>query len=487
MVIQHNIAGMNANRQLNITTGIQAKSSEKLSSGYRINRAADDAAGLAISEKMRRQIRGLTQASSNAQDGISLVQVADGGMAEVHDMLQRGNELAVKAANGTLTDEDRNYIQLEIDQIKAEIDAINGKTTFNEIYVLRGTDTETTTSGVDIVGGLPDWVGIDSASSSAGNMASEYTTQVDYTLITGEGDEAVTTSGTADIKHAATMLDFSAYDPSKLEDMIDQGFYCTCCTCNNHYSVKFTDSDPSSNPETSGTHYIYSVNISDAQNGNDIVQKIISTIGNRPRNHYTLFEGNGSQLILYDGRSKEENPYPGAEYDSTQWPKSGISLQAFNTKPSATRGLFGQGVAEAHTETTKGTKNLILQVGADNEDSDHLLIELPYISAKTCSIEGVSVMTQTLAQSAINSFKAGIAYVSEQRSRMGAYQNRLEHTVRNLDNVVENTQAAETQIRDTDMATEMVKYSNNNILMQAGQAMLAQANQTNQGVMALLQ
>ena len=138
MVIQHNIAGMNANRQLNIITGLQAKSSEKLSSGYRINRAADDAAGLAISEKMRRQIRGLTQASANAQDGISLVQVADGGMAEVHDMLQRGNELAVKAANGTLTDDDRSYIQQEIDQIKAEIDAINGKTTFNEIYVLRG-------------------------------------------------------------------------------------------------------------------------------------------------------------------------------------------------------------------------------------------------------------------------------------------------------------------------------------------------------------
>ena len=318
-------------------------------------------------------------------------------------------------------------------------------------------------------------------------MASEHITQVNYTLTTGVGDDAVTTTGTADIKHAATKLDFSQYDSSKLEEMKGQGFYFTCCTCNNHYSIKFTDSTPSQNPETSGTHYIYSVDISSAQNGSDIVQKIVSTVGTRPQQHYTLLEGNGSELIVYEGRSKEANPYPGAVYDSSQWPTTSPSLQSFNTRPSATRGLFGQGVAEAHTETTKGTKNLILQVGANNEDSDHLLIELPYISAKTCSIEGVSVMTQTLAQSAINSFKTGIAYVSEQRSRMGAYQNRLEHTVRNLDNVVENTQAAETQIRDTDMATEMVKYSNNNILMQAGQAMLAQANQTNQGVMALLQ
>ena len=135
MVIQHNITAMNSNRQLGKTTWMQAKSSEKLSSGYKINRAADDAAGLAISEKMRRQVRGLTQASANAQDGISLVQVADGAMAEVHDMLQRCNELAVKAANDTLTYQDRSYIQAEIDKIKEEVDAINGKTTFNEIYV----------------------------------------------------------------------------------------------------------------------------------------------------------------------------------------------------------------------------------------------------------------------------------------------------------------------------------------------------------------
>ena len=135
MVVQHNISGMNANRQLNITTGIQAKSSEKLSSGYRINRAADDAAGLAISEKMRRQVRGLTQASKNAQDGVSFVQIADGALTEVHDMIQRGNELAVKAANDTLTAEDRSYINQEISKLKEEIDAIGGKTTFNEIPI----------------------------------------------------------------------------------------------------------------------------------------------------------------------------------------------------------------------------------------------------------------------------------------------------------------------------------------------------------------
>ena len=273
MVVQHNLTAMNSNRMLGVTTSTQAKSTEKLSSGYKINRAADDAAGLAISEKMRRQVRGLTQAVANAQDGISAVQTAEGALGEVHDMLQRMNELAVKAGTDTLQSTDRDYIQSEINALITEIDRVSATTTFNEQALLDGSFT--------------------------------------------------------------------------------------------------------------------------------------------------------------------------------------------------------------------GKK---LQVGAESVASNQIQMD---ISAMTASGLGVSSLKVSgsdgaTARGSIATIKTALEKVSKQRSDLGAVQNRLEHTVKNLDNVVENTQAAESQIRDTDMATEMVRYSNNNVLAQAGQAMLAQANQSNQGVLSLL-
>ena len=272
MIVQHNLTAMNSQRMLGLTMSSQAKSTEKLSSGYKINRAADDAAGLSISEKMRRQIRGLTQASLNAQDGISAVQTAEGALTEVHDMLQRMNELAVKAANGTNQSEDQEYIQAEVDQLITEIDRVAQTTTFNERMLLDGS--------------------------------------------------------------------FSAVQ---------------------------------------------------------------------------------------------------------------------------------------------------LQVGAEGNAANQITMNVEEMSASAINVDAVSVTSIASAQAAINTIKGAIRTVSEQRSHLGAVQNRLEHTINNLDNVVENTTASEAQIRDTDMAAEMVKYSNNNILAQAGQAMLAQANQANQGVLALLQ
>ena len=276
MVVQHNLTAMNSNRMLGITTKTQAKSTEKLSSGYKINRAADDAAGLSISEKMRRQVRGLTQASANAQDGISMVQTAEGALTEVHDMLQRMNELAVKAANGSNQSVDRDYIDSEIQQLKSEVDRVAATTTFNELNLL--------------------------------------------------------------------------------------------------------NSDQSIN----------------------------------------------------------------------------------------------------------------LQVGAETEGKNQIAVSIKKMNAvglsiNTVSVKGSGTKGESAAKKAITSIKAAIQAVSTQRSDLGAQQNRLEHTIKNLDNVVENTTSAESQIRDTDMATEMVKYSNNNILAQAGQAMLAQSNQANQGVLSLLQ
>ena len=275
MVVQHNLTAMNSNRMLGITTSVQAKSTEKLSSGYKINRAADDAAGLAISEKMRRQIRGLTQASENAQDGISCVQTAEGALTEVHDMLQRMNELAVKAANGTMTSADRGYINSEVQALVSEIDRVASTTTFNEQMLLDGS-----------------------------------------------------------------------------------------------------------------------------------------------------FSNKGLQV--------------GAEANQI----IDLSIKAMSAE-----GL----------ELIGGAANI--------------------------SVGGASPAN---AQKAICMIKTALAKVSQQRSDLGAIQNRLEHTIKNLDNVVENTTAAESQIRDTDMASEMVKFSNNNILAQAGQAMLAQANQSNTGVLSLL-
>ena len=281
MVVQHNLRAMNSNRMLGLTASTQAKSTEKLSSGYKVNRAADDAAGLAISEKMRRQIRGLTQASANAQDGISMVQTAEGALNEVHDMLQRMNELAVKAANGTNQSEDQGYIQKEVTALVDEIDRVAATTTFNEQNLLESTQT---------------------------------------------------------------------------------------------FQLQVGSEDP-----------------------------------------------NGSA--------------PGAAKNTID-----VTIESMNAAGLSVDGLRTSGVTDA---------------------------------AK--------------AQAAIGTIKNAIKKLNGQRADLGAQQNRLEHTIKNLDNVVENTTAAESQIRDTDMATEMVKYSNNQILAQAGQAMLAQSNTANQGVLSLLQ
>lgn len=269
MVVQHNLTAMNANRQLGVTTSAQAKSTEKLSSGYRINRAGDDAAGLTISEKMRSQIRGLNKASTNAQDGVSLIQVAEGALAETHSILQRMNELATQAANDTNTTIDRNAVQKEINQLVSEIDRIQSTTQFNTMNLIDGT-----------------------------------------------------------------------------------------------------------------------------------------------------FTGKNLQVGSLSGQA------------------IGISISNMN--------------------------------------------------ASTLKVTDMSVASYSSAGNAMDKIQSAINMVSEQRSYLGALQNRLEHTIANLDNISENTQAAESRLRDTDMADEMVEYSKNNILAQAGQSMLAQANQSNQGVLSLL-
>ena len=203
MVIKHNMTAQNANRMFGLTMKARTQNMEKLASGYRINRAADDAAGLFISEKMRRQIRGLSQASDNCQEGISLVQIADGAMAEVSEMLNRGTELCVKAATGTLTVEDRNYIQMEIEQLLQEINSIGERTTYNEIQILKGTGFQFVEDDPSIiaVGGLPDWVPV----GSKGYLNEEYTTKEKYDYTDANGNPA---TATFDITHDAATINF---------------------------------------------------------------------------------------------------------------------------------------------------------------------------------------------------------------------------------------------------------------------------------------
>ena len=482
MVVQHNLTAMNSNRMLGLTTASQAKSTEKLSSGYKINRAADDAAGLSISEKMRKQIRGLTQASSNAQDGISAVQTAEGALNEVQDMLQRMNELAVKAANGTQSEDDRSYIQNEIDQLTTEIDRVAETTKFNETYLLKG----------------------DQDNEKA------YT----YTYGTATNKVATVTMPATDsqkgTKLTVAFKDTASGDAqNEVAKLIrDQGLSVTYTSVASTMANKF---DVTASVSLNGTDK-YSV----AKNGNDYDIKdskgnAIATItvtntglGNAKDDKIEGSEtitaseakagySNGETIKYYDkdGNGIPENAL--GKYFSSTSAGGTVTSTPRSDAPQIYDALGNKITAAADDVTGKqdltGALTLTLHVGADATSNNQISVNLDAMSAKGLGVNGLKVdgADDTNAKNAIETIKESIQKVSTQRSALGAVQNRLEHTISNLDNVVENTTSAESQIRDTDMATEMVKYSNNNILAQAGQAMLAQANQSNQGVLSLLQ
>ena len=408
MVVQHNLSAMNANRMLNVTTSAQSKSTEKLSSGYKINRAADDAAGLSISEKMRKQIKGLTQASSNAQDGVSAVQTAEGALTEVHSMLQRMNELAVQSSNGTNSQTDRKAIQDEIDQLTSEIDRVSETTKFNETYLLKGDSTTTT---------------------KASFMKSNYAIKDGVKLyLEGEIDDAKNLTG------------------DKLKEAIASGkkIYTEVAGAGKQ------DKNTTNTLAVKGSDYAY-------------VTKLYDKKGNAVTAEQIIAKKNA---------------------DGTD---------------AATDGYFtsegGKGVAVAATAAANYTEgydvngaiSFSLHVGADSSADNKIAVKIDSMSAKGIGVYGLKVDTEDDATAAIDRIAEAVQKVSSQRSTLGAAQNRLEHTIANLDNVVENTTSAESRIRDTDMAQEMVNYSKNNILAQAGQSMLAQGKQANQGVLSLLQ
>ena len=464
MVVQHNMQAANANRMLNITTGAQSKSTEKLSSGYRINRAADDAAGLSISEKMRKQIRGLDKASSNAEDGVSSVQTAEGALTEVHSMLQRMNELAVQASNGTNSNTDRSAIQDEISQLTTEIDRVAETTKFNETYLLKGgngtKDVYMNGHDAGLKGTLTDNATTATFKVAAGALDAGKSVTIggkDYTI---GGSEA----------EAKALIKKAAADGAKAGASIT----------------------------IDGTTYTYKNN-----KWVDKGDQEVTDIENKVKKGSTVKYGSDSVTVLNDNKTTGIDDANSSVISAAKAVELMTNeLTAANnigaTKKTATVTADAAGyTANNGIEFTieKGTAEVAdklsfsLHVGSDADMTNKITVGIETMNSSYLGIKGLNVNDDSgiAGTYAIDAISDALQKVSEQRSSLGAVQNRLEHTIDNLDNVVENTTTAESRIRDTDMASEMVNYSKNNILAQAGQSMLAQANQSNQGVLSLLQ
>jgi flagellin len=584
-VVAHNLSAMNAQRQFGINTGKRAKSTEKLSSGYKINRAADNAAGLAISEKMRRQIRGLTQGVENTQDGVSLCQVADGALAEVNDMLHRITELSVQAANGTNTEADRRAIQEEINQILKEIDRIGDTTTFNEQPIFKGSEryvlnADGTPAGYDSIdfddfkladvslGKTPiranegaDMLhlqaivdnddlamngktfnlifgnGSTSDSSlritdSAGNKSelsmkdmtiSNFSTNGsdewsrDFTYSSGAGEELTITQKVKLDESAAEEKKYViSYDFAKSAGITNVEFmfhvdtaYNNNDTCEGYFidgnrvdkfCVYNQDAGGSDLTNGSASAYVYNGNVPDSFSIVDVDSALAFSekISFGSREPDSLSIGRYSQIknwSYYDSLDKELGR-------STDKRDLGFCLYYDMGDLSQDSSVsFNYGIAS--TEKDPNLKNVLIEDKKGNVE-EHLTVKSVWIQSGTeagsgmdviidemntgvLGIQNLNVSTVSGAKRTMEATKGALQKVSANRARIGAQQNRLEHIIANEENIVENTTAAESRIRDTDMAKEMVRYSNLNILEQVGHAMMAQANQSNQGVLNLLQ
>ena len=565
MIVQHNMSAMNANRMLGVTSSSLSKSTEKLSSGYRINRAADDAAGLSISEKMRSQIRGLNKASSNAQDGISLIQTAEGALNESHSILQRMRELSVQASNGTETDDDREAVQKEISQLQDELTRISSTTEFNTMKlldgslgsksassqgaVLTGTNVATfSATGLDSNSVKKDLSGlagttvkdtfeidgqkftIDWSKGKAKDFASKYS--VDLANMT----ESQTKALASDLE---TLLNESAADAGvsgtvKVAYKADGQITVTSNNNGEKSSFGFVGTDATTVGDgANATDSLGAVMFSGTAGANaaktaDATMKIANTIANNSTFTMTI---NGTEVqakitaAINEGDDMKAaattiqdavqtavdayNTAMGTGTTTEALTKTDFTVTAnkdgsFNIEYAGDKEVsfsFGEATVNGLTGTTAtklgltnkqsasatSNKGIELQIGANEGQTMEFTID--DMSAAALGVAGnkVDLATQSGAQKATTTIDAAIKKVSAQRSKLGAVQNRLEHTIANLDTASENTQTSESRIRDTDMAEEMVAYSKNNILLQAGQSMLAQANQSNQGVLSLLQ
>ena len=470
MVVQHNMQALNANRMLGVTTGLQSKSTEKLSSGYKINRAADDAAGLSISEKMRKQIKGLDQASTNAQDGISAVQTAEGALTEVHSMLQRMNELAVQAANGTNSESDRQSIQDEIDQLTTEIDRVAETTKFNETYLLKGNGKDT------VVKINAKDAGIE------GLLTGEGTGQAKFVMDALKTGEQITIGSKGYTIGTTIATVQNAVQPNS-----------TVNINGTEYNVVANGQDED---ETTNTFTVDTVKsfISDGDKvtigDNKYVAMTEGTADGVGDNDASVISANKAYELIADELAKASSV--GADPGTSQAMITTDATGQTEATDAADKFAVDGGkvtfhIKEGQVATTQGLQ-FALHVGADADENNKISLTIDAMDSTSLGVSGINLVDNTGAKAtyAIDAIADAVSKVSAQRSALGAVQNRLEHTIANLDNVVENTTSAESAIRDTDMAEEMVNYSKNNILAQAGQAMLAQANTSTQGVLSLL-
>ena len=483
MVVQHNLQAMNANRMLNITTGSQSKSAEKLSSGYRINRAADDAAGLSISEKMRKQIRGLDQASTNAEDGVSAVQTAEGALTEVHSMLQRMNELAVQASTGTNSKTDRDAIQSEIDQLTTEIDRVAETTKFNEAYLLKGDDGNTKTLNLKA-----------HDAGLKGKLTDNGDGTATFVMDELKAGDSVTIAGKSytigAIKDDTDKLIDDANNNGNADIIINGTTY-------KYIAGKGAADDSDKDNPKAG---YYADGTWAANQAKDVAA--LKTLANEG----STVEANGKKLTSLKqadaaaGVSSDDssvitkaNAYVHAANELLAANKIGDSEGNAAVTDNADQAITltnGDGTFKIKLAQTKVAEklNFNLHVGSDADMTNKINVNIETMNSSYLGIKGLNVTDETgvAATYAVDAIADALQKVSDQRSSLGAVQNRLEHTIANLDNVVENTTSAESRIRDVDMAEEMVEYSKNNILAQAGQSMLAQANQATQGVLSLL-
>lgn len=501
MRIQHNIMALNSNRQLGINNSAVAKSLEKLSSGYRINRAGDDAAGLAISEKMRAQIKGLEAASDNSQDAISLVQTAEGGLQEVHSMLNRMTELATKSANGTYTDDvDRKALQDEISALKDEINRIADGTDFNGIKLLDGS-MGTGTSGITGTSGTT------AATAANTDAATKFT----FTAPEGYKVEIKTVAkGTASSaswggnKTLTINLDGDSsktYSQKDIDDLINSA---TGTPAEAAGKVKVTvDRDFKFNADGAGT-VVAAITSESAKQATATKNGVTVTATKAGVNTSTLkidtagtigatAQTNGNGLLHLESSKSytaseintmlaEAGVEMRVSFDGT---KTGLDLE--NASNAGTGGALTLG-----TDGTAGTGlasggGLMLQIGDTSDSYNQLELGIADMHVNALDLTSVDISTRDGASAAMSKIKTAINTVSTSRGKLGAIQNRLEHTINNLGVTTENITSAESRIRDVDMAKEMMNYTKNSVLVQSAQAMLAQANQQPQSVLQLLQ
>lgn len=543
MIVQHNLGAMNANRQLGVSTSALAKSTEKLSSGYRINRAADDAAGLAISEKMRSQIRGLAQASTNASDGISMIQTAEGALAESHSILQRMRELAVQAANGTETNDDRGNIQDEIEQLQEELDRIATDTEFNTMNLLDGS---LSASGSAVTSAGPKF-GVYCSTLKAFVTSNVADASVKVVANAAKGGESAIWDNSGKTL-TLYLVDGQTYTQSEIDNLIrnakqeDSTATGTPAEIEVNFKYGSLTADKTANTwakteagvkSVATAKEIAAITMGDNAVGANKIGFVSKKYGvdtninitlkfdaDEKKEEFELADG-GAPKYTADGKLDETTPAEyelhlcsGKEYSAEDIEaiiaRAGVSIgvtlesdapdepltlfvtdstitEKFELKNGKGLGDTDAYLGEAKYDVSAGGSGVILQIGANEGQTMSFSIE--DMSANALGVNGskVNLSTQQGASDSLGYIDEAISRVSKQRSLLGAVQNRLEHTISNVDNTAENLQASESAIRDVDMATEMVTYSKYSILQQAGQSMLAQANQSTQGVLSLLQ